>query len=245
MLSKRIIIILTFYKGILFRTKKFVPDYRYTHNFIGNKSIDEIILLDVSRDLKYRNLFYNIIHNLKKNCFVPISVGGMINEFNEIRKFQKLGADKIIINSLFSSKPELVEKIIRTYGSQFVIAGIDLKKINKEYQVHVLGGQKKINFNFELYVKKILDFRPGEILVQSIDRDGSLMGYDLELIKKAKKICKIPLLVAGGAGSWEHFEVALKKYNVDGACTSNIYHFSEQSIKILKKHLKNKNIHVR
>jgi cyclase len=245
MLAKRIIIVLTFYKGILYRTKKFISDYRYTHNFIGNKSADEIIILDVSRNFKYRKLFYSKIEELSENCFVPISVGGMINGIDEIRLLQRLGADKIVINSLFNSKPRLIYEIISNFGSQFLIAGIDLKKVNNKYEVYYDGGKKRVMMSFEKYLKRICSFNPGEILLQSIDNDGSLMGYDYNLINKAKKICNKPLLISGGAGSWYHFEKALKFDNLSGACTSNIYHLSETSINLLKKNLKKKKINVR
>lgn len=245
MLAKRIIVILTFYKGILFRTKKFISDYRYTHHFIGNNSVDEIIILDISRSLKFRKNFYAVIKELSKNCFVPITVGGMINNLDEIRILQSLGADKIVINSLFNTKPELIKKIVKNFGSQFLIAGVDVKKIKKKYKVFYDAGKKKIHLSFEKYLRKICSFEPGEVLIQSIDNDGSLMGYDYDLIKKAKKFCNKPLLIAGGAGSWEHFEKALKFDNLSAACTSNVYHFSEKSINLLKKNLRKKKINVR
>ena len=245
MLAKRIIVVLTYYKGVLFRTKKFFPDYRYTDNFIGNESIDEIVILDVSRNLNFRKDFYICIYNISNNCFVPISVGGMINKFSEIKKLQNCGADKIIVNSLAYNNPKEVKKIIDYYGSQFVIIGIDAKKSIDKYSVYINQGQKKINVNLFDYIENIQKLDPGEILLQSIDYDGSLQGYDYNLIELCKKKIKKPLLVCGGAGSWEHFEKALKLLDVDGVCTTNIFHFSEKSIFLLKKNLLSKKIYVR
>ena len=110
MISKRVIIVLTFQDGILFRTKQFNPDYRYTDNFVGNKNVDEIVLIDVSRNKNNRNLFYKAIQKVAKSCFVPIVVGGHINSFEEISNLQDLGADRILINSIIHTNQKLVLK---------------------------------------------------------------------------------------------------------------------------------------
>jgi cyclase len=245
MLAKRIIIVLTFSEGVLYRTKNFNPDYRYTDNFIDNKLVDEIVLIDVSRNLGHRNKFYEAIKKISKSCFVPITVGGLIRNIEEIKKLQSCGADKILINSLIHINENEVKKITEKYGSQFVIAGIDFLLENNNYSIYIKNGKKKINLSINKCLKKIESCKVGEILVQSIDRDGSLRGYDNKINNEIKKKTNLPVLVCGGAGNWSHFEKAFRDSNVDGVCTNNIYHDSEKSVNLIKKSLYQKGIHVR
>ena len=142
MLAKRIIIVLTFSEGVLFRTKRFNADYRYTDNFIGNKLVDEIVIIDVSRNLDHRDKFYEAIKKISKSCFVPITAGGLIRNIEEIEKLQSCGADKVLINSLIHINEDEVKKITEKYGSQFVIAGIDFLLENNNYSIYIESGVK-------------------------------------------------------------------------------------------------------
>ena len=245
MLAKRIIIVLTFSEGVLFRTKRFNADYRYTDNFIGNKLVDEIVIIDVSRNLDHRDKFYEAIKKISKLCFVPITAGGLIRNIEEIERLQSCGADKILINSLIHINEDEVKKITEKYGSQFVIAGIDFLLENNSYNICIQNGEKKINLNIDKCLKKIEKCGAGEILVQSIDRDGSLRGYDNKINSEIKRKTTLPVLVCGGAGNWGHFEEAFRDSKVDGVCTNNIYHYSEKSMSLIKKSLYEKGIHVR
>ena len=245
MISKRVIIVLTFQDGILFRTKQFNPDYRYTDNFVGNKDVDEIVLIDVSRNKNNRNLFYKAIQKISKSCFVPIVVGGHINSFEEINNLQDLGADRILINSIIHTNEKLVLKITDYFGSQFVIGGIDCFLENGIYKIYINHGGKKIDMDIKRCLKKFDKCKIGEVLVQSIERDGSLRGFDNKLNNYVKKNTNIPVIACGGAGNWDHFVDAFKKSKVDGLCTNNIYHFSEKSLKLIKNTLLKKKIHVR
>ena len=245
MLAKRIIIVLTFLDGVLFRTKKFRPDTRYTDNFIDNTLVDEIVLIDVSNTKKNRALFYDTIKKISKSCFVPITVGGHINDFYEIEVLQNLGADKILINSLIHEDEEIVKKITNNYGSQFVIGGIDFIGTIENYKIFSNHGKKELDLSIEDCLKKFENCKIGEVLIQSIDRDGSLKGYDNEINKLVKDKTFLPVIVCGGAGNWNNFIDAFQKSNVDGACTNNIYHKNEKSIKLIKETLKKKGIYVR
>ena len=123
MISKRIIAVLTFEDGTLTRTQNFIADYTYTQNFINNTLFDEIVIFNISKNNKNKEKFYNFIKKFSENCFVPICVGGKIKTFSEVRKFQELGVDKILINSSFVLNTFLIKKIIKTYGNQFVVIG--------------------------------------------------------------------------------------------------------------------------
>ncbi len=245
MIAKRVIVVLTFFEGVLYRTKKFKPDYRYTDNFIDNKLVDEIVIIDVSETKTNRNLFYNSIKKISKSCFVPITVGGHIDDINEIKILQNCGADKILINSLIHKNIEMVKKITKKYGNQFVIGGIDFLLEDEIYKIYIDHAKKKLSISIEDCLKKFQECNIGEILVQSIERDGSLRGYDSEINTKIKRNTNLPVIVCGGAGNWDHFIEAFNISNVDGVCTNNIYHYSEKSLSLIKKTLHKKGIYVR
>jgi cyclase len=246
MLKKRVVIALTFLDGVLFRTKRFVPDYRYTKNFVDLWNADEIILIDISKNNKFSEKFTEVVNFFINNCYLPIAVGGGIFSEKKASKLFKLGVEKIIINSSTFYNPELTYKLTEIYGSSSIIHSVDCKKVDKnDYFVFVDNGKKNTGFTPEQWVKKIQQFNIGEILVNNINNDGSLMGYDMKLIERIIKVTNLPIIVLGGAGNWDHICNALKKKKISAACTQNIYHFTNQSLLSLKKFLFENNIRVR
>jgi cyclase len=247
MLTKRIIILLTYKNGILFRTKNFCPDYRYTDEFISNTLVDEIVIVDISDDLSSTNRikFYQVISKIAKNCFVPITAGGKITNIVDVKNLQNHGADKIIINSAIYKNSKLIDEIVDKYGSQFVIGGLDVKKSNNQYYHYIDNGKKKININIKEYLTNYKKLGVGEILINSIDQDGSLTGFDIEICKFIKDNCDKPILASGGCGNWQQARDVILASNIDGICITNIFHFTEKSICSLKKFLKNNSINVR
>ena len=246
MLKKRIIITLTFLNGVLFRTKKFKPDYRYTKNFIDLWSIDELILIDIS-EKKFSKNFLDLIAFFSKNCFVPISVGGGITTIENADIFFKNGADKIVLGSNAINKKNLIGQISKKYGNQSIIQSVDCKKILKDNTYTVMGssGTENLLQNPIEFSLKALERGAGEIMINNIDNDGSLMGYDLDLIKLVSKKINCPILALGGAGNWQHILDLLSETDISAACTQNIFHFTEESVLSAKKFLKDNNIKVR
>ena len=245
MLAKRIIAVLTFEDGELTRTKNFIADYQYTKKFINNTLFDGIVLIDISKSDKNRNMFYKVVENFAKNCFVPICVGGKIKTISEVRKFQELGADKILINSSFIKNEAIVKKIIKVFGSQFLVLGLDFKESKNNYKCYYNRGKNVINLPLNKYLAKINKLSPGEILVQSIDRDGTFKGFDLKMLQKLKKKLSCPVIVCGGAGKWQDFVDAFKDCKVDAVCTNNIFHLTYQSILNAKEYCKKNSIEIR
>jgi cyclase len=245
MLKKRIIIILTFVDGILFRTKKFIADYRYTKNFVDMWEADEIVLLDISRKNKLSKSFFEVVNFFCQNCFLPISIGGGIKNIEDARRLFKLGADKIILNSSSLNNIGLISEIKKIYGSQSIIHSLDYKKNILNYDIYVNDGTKKINRELTEWLRILEKSGVGEILLNDIDNDGSLLGYNLDFIKKTSKITKLPLIALGGAGKWEHFSDLFIETNVSAAATQNIFHFTNESLNSLKKYLFEKSIEIR
>jgi len=244
MLKKRLILVLTFNDGILFRTKKFVPDYRYTKNFIDLWSADEIVLLDISKKNKLSKKFIEIVNFFSLNCFLPISVGGGIRSFKDAETLFKQGADKVILNSSTHKNPDLIVKISKVFGSQSIIHSIDCKKKKNKYEVIINN-----IFNTKLdpikWAKIAVENGCGELLINSIDNDGSLLGYDFDLINLIVEKVKVPCLALGGAGNWDHILQLFKKTNISAACTQNIYHFTNESLRSAKEYLKTNKVLVR
>lgn len=241
MLRRRLITVLTFNDGILFRTKLFQPDYRYTLNFVDAWSVDEVILLDVSRTdtpLCKRTEFFDTIDKFARRCFVPLTVGGGIRSLDDVRMALACGADKVTINTGALANPELITQISKAYGSQCVVLSIDARK-DDEGNYHVYGrfGTEQTPHTIEDWAREGITRGAGELLVTSIERDGSLQGYDLDLCRRVTSSVSAPVLICGGAGNWSHFLAGVKEGGADGICTTNIYHFTETAIKSAKAYL--------
>ena len=245
MIRRRVISVLTFFESVLTRTKKFKPDYRYTANFVDTWSIDEIVLLNISNNRENDLSFKKIINKFAKNCFVPLAAGGGINNVKDAVSMIDNGADKIILNSAIFRNKKIVSQISKYLGAQCCVVSLDFKKIKNKYYAFSDLGKINTNYECEELVKIVEKEGAGEIMVNSIEKDGSLEGYDLELCAKISSAVKIPVLISGGAGNWEHFAEGFLAGKADAVCTSNIYHFTEKSIKSSKIYLKEKGINVR
>lgn len=247
MLRKRLITVLTFNDGVLFRTKLFVPDYRYTLNFVDAWSADEIVILDVTRPGQgSRESFLKVVADFASRCFVPLSVGGGIRTLDDVRQLMSVGADKVVVNTGALERPDLIPEIAALYGSQCIILSIDALK-HDDGRREVMGrfatwatGRDPLAWAAEAETLGV-----GEILLTPVERDGWLQGYDLEYCRKMVDAVSVPVLILGGAGNWKHMAEGLTVGGAAGVCTQNIYHFTETSIQSAKKYLHGAGIPVR
>ena len=242
MLAKRIITTLMLKDGILFRSKKFIPDYRYTINFVDMWSVDEIVILDITRNINFDNEekknFFQKMKEISKNAYIPITAGGGIRKLKDIEILLKNGADKIVLNTAAIKDSKIINLAAKEFGSQCIVVCVDVKFENENYHLMENYGQKKSSLKLIDYIKKIQDENAGEIFLQSVNQDGSLLGYDLKLLEKIQPYINLPLVISCGAGNWDHVKEVLKREYVSGASLTNIFHFTEKSIKILKNHIK-------
>jgi cyclase len=246
MLRRRVITVLTFNDGVLFRTKLFTPDYRYTANFVDAWSIDEIVLLDISRpERRNPEFFYSVVGDFSKKCFVPLCVGGGVRHLDDIKRYLDLGADKVAVNTAALDTPELVTRAAERFGSQCVVASIDARREGEAYRVYRNCGRERTDWAPEDFAERLESLGAGEILLTSIDRDGSLEGYENELNGRVVQRVSIPVVVCGGAGKWQDFVDAIKIAGADAVATTNIYHFTETSIRSAKQYLLKRDIKVR
>jgi cyclase len=246
MLCKRVIPVLTFNDGVLFRTKEFTPDYRYTLNFVDAWSADEIVVLDVTRPGQgNRQAFFDVVSDFARRCFVPLAAGGGVRTLDDVARYLSVGADKVVVNTGAIDRPKLVSEIAKRYGSQCVVASIDARRTADSYEVMAGFGRQPTGLAPQDWARRLAELGAGEILVTSIERDGSLAGYDLALIRSVAEAVRVPVLAAGGAGNWRHFQDALVEGKAAAACTSNIYHFTETSIASAKAYLARNGVPVR
>jgi cyclase len=171
-------------------------------------------------------------------------VGGGIRSLKDAVNLFKQGADKIVLNSSTYKNPNLIRKISKVFGSQSIIHSIDCKKIKKKYEV-IINNTLKTNLDPFQWAKIAIQNGCGELLINSIDNDGSLLGYDLELVNLIVKKVNVPCLALGGAGNWDHILQLFKKTNISAACTQNIYHFTNESLKSAKEYLKKNKMLIR
>jgi cyclase len=246
-LRRRLVTVLTLNDGVLFRTKRFTPDYRYTMNFVDAWSIDEIVALDVTRPgMGRRESFYEVVQDLARHCFVPLSCGGGVRSIQDVHTLLRMGADKVVMNTGAVERPELISEAAALYGSQCVVVSIDAwRDDDGRYEAFTTFGTKPTGLQPEDWARRAEELGAGEILITSIERDGSLEGYDNRLNRLVSNAVGIPVLVAGGAGKWQDFVDGFVEGGASAVCTTNIYHFTETSIRSAKQYLHRAEIPVR
>lgn len=247
MLRKRLITVLTFNDGVLFRTKKFEPDYRYTLNFVDAWSVDEIILLDISRSgPEHRGRLFDVVSEFAKRCFVPVTAGGGVRTTDDFRTLLGLGADKVAVNTGALERPGLITEAATLFGAQCVVVSIDARADGAGgYGVYSRFGTRSTGLDPAVWARRAQELGAGEILITSIDKDGSLQGYDNELNRRVAEAVDIPVLACGGAGKWQDFVDGFVAGKASAVCTTNIYHFTETSIRSAKTYLAKAGIAVR
>jgi len=247
MLRKRLITVLTFCDGVLHRTKLFEPDYRYTLNFVDAWSVDEVVLLDVTRPGQgRRENFLEVVRDFARRAFVPITVGGGVRTIDNVSEYLANGADKVAVNTGAIDDPDLIGTIARQYGTQCVVLSIDARlEADGAHQVYAEFGTRATGLTPQEWARDGVEQGAGEIFLTSIDKDGSLEGYDTELCQSVSEAVSVPILLCGGAGGWNHFVDGFEKGSASAVCTANIYHFTEASIRSAKAHLMRAGIPIR
>lgn len=247
MLKKRLVVVLTFDNGVLFRTRNFHPDYRYTLNFVDAWAVDEIVVLDITRPGRgERDNFYEVVKEFADRCFVPLAAGGGVRTIDDFKTLLNIGADRVVINTESVRRPDFITEAAKLFGSQCVVVSIDARRNKRgKYEVFTEFGTKATGLEPAPWARKAQELGAGEIMITSIEKDGSLEGYDNELNRMVSEVLDIPILVSGGAGKWQDFVDGFVHGKASAVGTTNIYHFTETSIKSAKQYLKKAGIDVR
>src|SRR3990167_5488127 len=249
MLRQRLIVILALNNGVLYRTKRFQPDYRYTINYVDSALVDEVIILDITRPGQGdRGNFIRTVEEFSDRSVVPLTVGGGIRTLDDAKELLAYGADKVVVNTGAVERPGLISEKAGLMGSQAVVLAIDACVFSvvlgppdgfeaSAYEVFTDFGAKPRGMDPATWAERAVALGAGEILVTSIQRDGSLLGYDNELNRQVVDAVTVPVLCAGGVGNWQHLVDALN-VGVSGVCVSNIFHMTETSLRAAKEHMR-------
>ena len=227
---KRIIFTLLFSDGYFFLSRNFrlqkVGDLKwlFTNYDLENITnyIDELVIINLSK--KNKSKFFKVINKISKKTFIPITAGGNIKNFDDVKKILDAGSDKIIINSLFFDNPLICKDISNKYGKQFLVGSIDYKYEGKN--IKIFNSKKKIFSKIDLnsWINHLVYNGAGEVILQSIDQDGTGMGLDLKILNRFKKK-QVPIIIMGGVGNYEHILKAIKNEKCDAISTANLFNF--------------------
>ncbi len=250
MLKKRIIPSLLYkngemVKGVQFDNYKNVGLPDSTVEIYTSQDADELMFINISDEKKYKNNFKDIIHQVSKKCEIPLTVGGGINNLELIDEMFNAGADKILINSHIIKDNNFLNNFVKIHGSQALIVGIDYKIQKDLHYVYSDYSKIKTNLNIFDYALSLQDKGAGEILLNCIDRDGKMDGYDIDTIGKLSLMLNIPLIGYGGAGNFEHIFDVFNKTQVSALACSSIFHFGDNNPIRLRSYLRNNSIPMR
>ena len=206
---------------------------------------DEICFLDISASLENRDTMLSVVQKTANEVFIPLTVGGGISSLDNIKSLLKAGADKVSINSAAIKDPNIIKQASEYFGNQCIVVAVDVKKQNNDWYVYSHGGTKNTGLKALDWIKKIQNLGAGEILLTSMDKDGTKSGFDLQLLKKVSEFIKIPVIASGGIGKLDHFYEGVVDGKANALLAASVFHFNEISIKEVKQYLLSKRINVR
>ena len=254
-LAKRIIPCLDVDNGRVVKGVKFV-DIRDAGDPVevarryDREGADEITFLDITATHNNRDTIVHVVEQVASEVFIPLTVGGGIRVLEDIRRMLNAGADKVGINSAAVFRPEFVKEAAEKFGSQCIVVAIDAKKISSEnepnrWEIFTHGGRKGTGIDAIEWAKKMVDFGAGEILLTSMDRDGTKIGFDLALTRAVSEAVSVPVIASGGVGNLDHLADGVIKGKADAVLAASIFHFAEYSVEEAKLHMRSRGIEVR
>lgn len=251
MLKTRVIPILLFrnwvlVKSIKFETLRNIGIPVQAARVYNSREVDELVFLDITATNENRGPMLDIIHEVAGHCFMPLTVGGGIKAITDVVNVLKQGADKISINTAAIKRPSFITDAAKLIGSQSVIVSMDIKlNAHNDYEVFSNSGKVPTGLNPVRWAEEAEGLGAGEILLTSIDRDGTMEGYDLELIRRVSEAVNIPVIAAGGAGTLQHFVDCMKIGKASAAAASSIFHYTQITPNNVKQYMRNSGIDVR
>ena len=251
MLAKRIIPCLDVKEGRVVKGRRFVElrdagDPVEQAIFYDKEGADELVFLDITASHEKRYIMLEVVRKVAESIFIPFTVGGGINDIESIREILAAGADKVSINTAAVNDPQLIKQASDKFGAQCVVLAIDAKKIgDQKWEIYTHGGRTPTGLDAVEWAVKGEQMGAGEILLTSMDRDGTKDGYDLELTRAISSAVNIPVIASGGAGTLEHIYDAFVEGGAEAALLASLLHYRELSIKEIKDYLQTKGINVR
>ncbi|MBU4201254.1 MAG: glycosyl amidation-associated protein WbuZ [Verrucomicrobia bacterium] len=250
MLKKRLIPVLLLKNGRMVKGRQF-RDYRDTGDPISASRIynaqkaDELMFLDIDASSEGRSTLLHVVQKVSEECFMPFTVGGGVQTVDDVRNLLNAGADKVLINSAAVTNPSLVEQAANMFGQQCIISGVDVRREDGHYRIYTHGASKPTDLDLVQYIHQLEEKGAGEFLINSIDRDGMMIGYDGELLKLAVSATKRPVIACGGAGNFQHLAEAFGVYGVHAVACASLFHFGDNNPIRARAFLKNQGIPVK
>ena len=232
-------------KGINFVNLKDAGDPVEQAQIYSDGGADEICFLDITASNENRDIIYDVIEKTSKKCFVPLTVGGGIRSVEDINKLLNCGADKVSINTAAVENSKVILDGSKKFGSQCIVVAIDAKKNEDKWEVFTHGGRNNSGIDALKYAKQMEENGAGELLVTSMDRDGTQVGYDINLIFKISSKVNIPVIASGGVGNLDHLADGIKSGKASAVLAASIFHYGKYSVKEAKEYLDSKGIPVR
>lgn len=251
MLAKRIIPCLDVnngrvVKGVNFLNLRDAGDPVDNAVYYDKEKADELVFLDITASHQKRKTMIDVVRKVAESIFMPFTVGGGINDIDDIRNLLKAGCDKVSINTAVVKDPQLIKRASGRFGSQCIVVAIDAKvKKAQNWEVYINGGRTATGKDAVKWAKQAENLGAGEILLTSMDKDGTKDGYDIELTKAIATTVNIPVIASGGAGNLEHLYEALTKGRADAVLAASIFHYREYSVKQAKEYLVKRNVAIR
>ena len=250
MLAKRIIPCLDVAQGRVVKGTNFINlkdagDPVELAAYYDREGADELVFLDITASHEQRKTIVEVVRNTAKEVFIPLTVGGGIGSVEDIRELLKAGADKISLNTAAVRNPDLVGKAARVFGTQCIVVAVDAKRKGDSWEVFTHGGRTATGIDVIAWVKQVEELGAGEILLTSMDRDGTNDGYDLELTAAVSEEINIPVIASGGAGNLQHLLEGVTLGKADAVLAASIFHYKKYTIAEAKEYLKKNGVVVR
>lgn len=247
MLKIRIIPILTFNGFGLVKTKNFtnprmVGNPVQAARVFNSRGVDELIFLDITATQQKRKINLKLVGDVIKECYMPVGIGGGIESINDINNLLKIGADKVIIKTKALTDKDFLKEAVSFFGSQCISISVDVYKLENNYKIH---SNLDIDIDLDTFIKQMIDCQVGELIINSVDQDGLMTGFDTELINQVSKITNLPIICVGGGGNLEHYSSLFLETNIKAVGSSSIFHFTQFTPNDIKNELKKINIPVR
>ncbi|MGA8264149.1 MAG: imidazole glycerol phosphate synthase subunit HisF [Ignavibacteriaceae bacterium] len=250
MLCKRIIPCLDVKDGQVVKGTNFV-NLAYAGSPVGlaerysNEGADELVFLDITASREKRKTLLSLVEDVARSTRIPFTVGGGISEIKDIEALLRAGADKVSLNTSIVKSPKLITEVSKHFGSQAIVAAIDIKKKGKGHKVFIKGGREETKLEGLEWCRQVTELGAGEILLTSMDKDGTKSGYEVNFLKEVTESVSVPVIASGGAGKMEDFLEAFGDANVDACLAASLFHFDIIKIKELKCFLDLNGIQIR
>ena len=232
-------------KGINFVDLKDAGDPVEQAKIYSDGGADEICFLDITASNENRNTIYDVVKETSKKCFVPLTVGGGVKSVEDINKLLNCGADKVSINTAAVQNSEVVVQSSKKFGSQCIVVAIDAKKNGEKWEIFTHGGRNNTGIDALEFARKMEECGAGELLVTSMDRDGTQVGYDINLMSKISSKVNIPVIASGGVGNLDHLVDGIIRGKANAVLAASVFHYGKYSVKEAKEYLNSKGIPVR